>query len=166
VAGLAGLVESLDQARLDEVPVAVSSLAPADEQTLQQASTQQDLEVRTFSSLDEAVDEMLSGPGAPPPDLDTLLAEVRNLHRALLTRAPIDQSKGVLMVVYSLDSEAAFAMLVWYSRNARLPLHELATRFIRGVRNERPGTMTIGRTDALLDDLTSQPSGRYTAELA
>jgi hypothetical protein len=156
-AGLVGLVESLDQARLDEVPVAVSSLAPADEQILREVSTQQDLEVRTFSSLDEAVDEMLSGPGAPRPDLDTLLAEVRNLHRALLTRAPIDQSKGVLMVVYGLDSEAAFAMLVWYSRNARLTLHELATRFIRAVRDERPGALTTGRTDALLANLASQP---------
>jgi anti-anti-sigma regulatory factor len=167
-AGLAGLVESLDQARLDEVPVAVSSLAPDYEQILQEVSTQQDFEVQTFSSLDEAVDRMLSGPGAPRPDLDTLLAEVRNLHRALLTRGAIDQSKGVLMVVYGLDSEAAFAMLVWYSRNGRLPLRELATRFIGAVRNETPGTLTIGRTDALLADLASQPSrlGGYTAELA
>jgi anti-anti-sigma regulatory factor len=164
-AGLVGLVESLDQARLDEVPVAVSSLAPADEQILREVSTQQDFEVRTFSSLDEAVDEMLSGPGAPRPDLDTLLAEVRNLHRALLTRAPIDQSKGVLMVVYGLDSEAAFAMLVWYSRNARLPLHELAARFIRAVRDERPETLTTSRTDALLANLASQPAWWNSAEL-
>jgi anti-anti-sigma regulatory factor len=62
LAGLVGVVESLDQARLDEVPVAVSSLAPADEQILREVSTQQDLEVRIFPSLDEAVDEMLSGP--------------------------------------------------------------------------------------------------------
>ncbi|MDX6239477.1 MAG: hypothetical protein QOG10_4292 [Kribbellaceae bacterium] len=165
-AGVAGLVESLEQARFDEVPVAVSSLAPAYEQILQDVSTRHDLEVRTFSSLDDAVDEMLSGPGAPLPDLDTLLAEVRNLHRALVTRPPIDQSKGVLMVVYGLNAEAAFAMLVWYSRNARLPLHDLATRFIRAVHNETPGTLTIGRTDALLADLASQPPERYTAELA
>jgi hypothetical protein len=167
-AGLADLVESLDRTRSDEVPVAVSSLAPDDERILQEVSTQQNLEVRTFSSLDEAVDEMLSAPGAPRPDLDTLLAEVRNLHRALLTRSTIDQSKGVLMVVYGLDSEAAFAMLVWYSRNARLPLRELATRFISAVRNQTPGSLTIGRTDALLADLASQASRpeRYTAELA
>jgi anti-anti-sigma regulatory factor len=78
-AGLAGLVDSLDQAHHDEVPAAVSSLAPAYEQILQEVSTQQGLEVRTFSSLDEAVDKMLSGPGAPRPDLDTLLTEIRNL---------------------------------------------------------------------------------------
>jgi hypothetical protein len=87
------------------------------------------------------------------PDLDTLLTEVRNLHRALLTRGTIDQSKGVLMVVYGLDSEAAFAMLVWHSGNGRLPLRELATRFLKAVRNEKPGTLTIGRTDALLAGL-------------
>jgi hypothetical protein len=167
-AGVVGLVRSLDQARLDEVPVAVASLAPDYEQILQEVSTQQNLEVQTFSSLDEAVDEILSGPGAPRPDLDTLLAEVRNLRRALLTRGTIDQSKGVLMVVYGLDSEAAFAMLVWYSRTGRLPLRELATRFIRAVRNENLGTLTIGRTDALLADLASQPSdsGAIPLELA
>jgi hypothetical protein len=70
------------------------------------------------------------------------------------------------MVVYGLDSEAAFAMLVWYSRNARLPLHELAARFIKAVHDERPGTLTIGRTDALLANLASQPAWWNSAELA
>jgi anti-anti-sigma regulatory factor len=156
-AGLAGLVRSLEGAGTDSVPVAVSGLAPVYRQMLRLVSSQQDQEIRIFRSLDEAVDQMLSMPGAPRPDGDILLAEVRNLHRALLTRGTIDQAKGVLMVVYGLDSDAAFAMLVWYSRSAKLPLHELAAGFLDAVRGERPEPLTIGRADALLADLTYRP---------
>jgi hypothetical protein len=139
------------------VPVAVSGLAPVYRQMLRLVSTQQDLEIRMFRSLDEAVDQMLSMPGAPCPDGDILLAELRNLHRALLTRGTIEQAKGILMVVYGLDSDAAFAMLVWYSRSSKLPLHELAASFLDAVRGERPGPLTIARADALLADLTYRP---------
>jgi anti-anti-sigma regulatory factor len=156
-AGLAGLFSSLEGAGTNSVPVAVSGLAPVYQQMLHLVSTQRDLEIRIFRSLDEAVDQMLSMPGAPRPDGDILLAEVRNLHRALLTRGTIDQAKGVLMVVYGLDSDAAFAMLVWYSRGAKLPLRELAARFLDAVRVERPGPLTIARADALLADLTYRP---------
>jgi anti-anti-sigma regulatory factor len=163
-AGLAGLFRSLERAGTESVPVAVSGLASVYQQMLRLVSSQHDLEIRIFRSLDEAVDRMLSMPGAPRPDGDILLAEVRNLHRALLTRGTIDQAKGVLMVVYGLDSEAAFAMLVWYSRSAKLPLHELAASFLDAVRAEPPGPMTIARADSLLADLTYRPpkaSGRY-----
>jgi anti-anti-sigma regulatory factor len=154
-AGLAGLFRSLEGAGTDSVPVAVSGLAPVYRQMLRLVSTQQDL--RVFRFLDEAVDQMLAMPGAPRPNGDILLAEVRNLHRALLTRGTIDQAKGVLMVVYGLDSDAAFAMLVWYSRSAKLPLRELAASFLDAVRGERPGPLTIARADALLADLTYRP---------
>jgi anti-anti-sigma regulatory factor len=163
-AGLAGLFRSLEGAGTDSVPVAVSGLAPVYRQMLRLVSSQQELEIRIFRSLDEAVAQMLAVPGAPRPDGDTLLAEVRNLQRALLTRGTIDQAKGVLMVVYGLDSEAAFAMLVWYSRSAKLPLRELAASFLEAVRGERPGPLTIARADALLADLTYRPpkaGGRY-----
>jgi anti-anti-sigma regulatory factor len=156
-AGLAGLFESLEGADTDSVPVAVSGLAPVYQQMLRLVSSRRDLEIRLFRSLDEAVDQMLSMPGAPRPDADILLAEVRNLRRALLTRGTIDQAKGVLMVVYGLDSDAAFAMLVWYSRGAKLPLHELAADFLDAVRGERPRPLTIARADALLADLTYRP---------
>jgi anti-anti-sigma regulatory factor len=163
-AGLAGLFRSIEGAGTDSVPVAVSGLAPVYRRMLCLVSSQHDLEIRIFRSLDEAVDQMLSMPGAPRPDADILLTEVRNLRRALLTRGTIDQAKGVLMVVYGLDSDAAFAMLVWYSRSAKLPLHELAASFLDAVRREQPGTLTIARADALLADLTYRPpkaGGRY-----
>jgi anti-anti-sigma regulatory factor len=156
-AGLAGLIKSLEGADANSVPVAVSGLAPVYGRMLHLVSTQQDLEIRIFQSLDEAVIQMLSIPGAPCPERDILLAEVRNLHRALLTRGTIDQAKGVLMVVYGLDSDAAFAMLVWYSRSAKLPLHQLAARFLDSVRGERPRPLTIARADALLAELTYRP---------
>lgn len=162
-AGLAGLVESLDRARPDAVPVAICGLAPVYQQTLERVSHRQHLKIRTFGSLDEAVEQMMSSPGAPQADQDTLLAEVRNLHRALLSRAAIDQTKGILMVIYGLDPDAAFAMLVWHSRGARLPLRDLAARFLAAVRDRPPGSLTMVRTDALLADLASQPAspGRY-----
>jgi anti-anti-sigma regulatory factor len=156
-AGLAGLFKSLERAGTESVPVAVSGLGPAHRQMLRLVSSQQDLEIRLFRSLDEAVDQMLAIPGAPRPDGDILLGEVRNLHRALLTRGTIEQAKGVLMVVYGLDSDAAFAMLVWYSRSAKLPLRELAASFLDVVRGECSRPLTIARADALLADLTYRP---------
>lgn len=156
-AGLAGLFKSLERAGTESVPVAVSGLAPVYRQMLRLVSSQQDLEIRIFRSLDEAVGQMLAMPGAPRPDGDILLGEVRNLHRALLTRGTIEQAKGVLMVVYGLDSDAAFAMLVWYSRSAKLPLRELAASFLDAVRGECPRPLTIARADALLADLTYRP---------
>jgi hypothetical protein len=154
--GLAGLVESLDRTVPDAVPVAVSGLAPVDRQTLGRISSERHLDVQTYASLDEAVQQLMSAPGAPRPDQDTLLAEVRNLHRALLTRAAIDQAKGIVMVIYGLDQDAAFALLVWHSRSGRLPLRELANRFLDAVRKTPAGSLTTIRTDALLADLTSQ----------
>jgi anti-anti-sigma regulatory factor len=154
--GLAGLAESLDRTVPDAVPVAVSALAPVYRETLERLSVEQSLDLRTFPCLDEAVQQMMSTPGAPRPDQETLLAEVRNLHRALLTRASIDQAKGILMVVYGLDQDAAFALLVWHSRCARLPLRELAARFVAAVRKTPVGSLTPIRTDALLTDLASR----------
>jgi anti-anti-sigma regulatory factor len=163
-AGLAALVRSLDVAGTEELPVAVTGLAPVYRQMLLLVSSEQGRDIRTFSTVEEATGHLLSSPGAPRPDPDTLLVEVRNLHRALLTRGTIDQAKGVLMAVYGLDSEAAFAMLVWYSRSAGLPLRDLAARFLAAVRDDHPGPLTVPRTDALLADVTYRPpraGGRY-----
>jgi hypothetical protein len=60
------------------------------------------------------------------------------------------------MVVYGLDQDAAFAMLVWHSRCTRLPLRELAARFLDAVRKTPTGSLTTIRSDALLADLGSR----------
>jgi ABC-type transporter Mla MlaB component len=164
-AGLAALVESLDEpAGSDELPVAVTALTSVYQQMLHLVASRQERTIMTFPTVDEAITRLLSSPGAPRPDPDTLLIEVRNLHRAMLTRGSIDQAKGVLMAVYGLDSDAAFSMLVWYSRSSGLPLRDLAARFLTALRDDRSGPLTVVRTDALLSDLayrSPQAGGRY-----
>jgi hypothetical protein len=165
-AGLTCLVEALGVAGTG-LPVAFSGLAPVYRNMLSLMASGPQQRIQLFDSLDEAVAELLAGPAAPGPDRDTLLDEVRNLHRALLTRGTIDQAKGVLMAVYGLDADAAFAMLVWYSRRANLPLHELSARFLDAVREARAEPLTMISTDVLLAELTYRPpeaGGRYDQE--
>ncbi|HEU4946772.1 MAG TPA: ANTAR domain-containing protein [Kribbella sp.] len=167
--GLTGLVEALSVTGMDDLPVAVTGLAPANRERLRVlAAGRQTPLIRTFSTLEDAVDELMAGPGAPDPELDVLLAEVRNLHRALLTRGQIDQAKGVLMALYGLDADAAFAMLVWYSRRTNLPLRELSMRFLAALRHDRADALTMARADELLADLTCRPpeaGGRHERQL-
>jgi anti-anti-sigma regulatory factor len=156
VAGLSGLVDAVAVAG-DDLPVAVSGLNPVYSGMLSLVTSGTQERIRQFGSVETAVAELLAGPAAPGPDRDTLLDEVRNLHRALLTRGTIDQAKGVLMAVYGLDAEAAFAMLVWYSRRANLPLHELSRTFLQAVRQTRARPLTTINTDELLSELTCRP---------
>jgi len=162
-AGLTGLLDALAVAGTD-LPVAVSGLAPVHRNMLSLVASGPQERIMHFDSLDEAMAALLAGPAAPGPDRETLLDEVRNLHRALLTRGTIDQAKGVLMAVYGLDADAAFAMLVWYSRRANLALHELSARFLDSVRAARSEPLTMISTDVLLAELTYRPpetGGRY-----
>ncbi|KAA0108987.1 PAS and ANTAR domain-containing protein [Mycolicibacterium sp. P1-5] len=45
-------------------------------------------------------------------------------------RATIEQAKGMLMVVYGIDSEAAFDLLRWRSQEANIKLRVLADRVV------------------------------------
>lgn len=155
--GVAGLLDSLAHAAIAPAPVGIAGLLPVHRRLVERRPAGDGLDVRTFASLPEAVGGIMSLPGAPAPDQDALLAEVRNLHRALLTRAAIDQAKGILMATYGLDPDAAFSMLVWHSRKSRIPLRELAVRFLAAVQACPPGSLTTIRADALLADIESQP---------
>ncbi|NMO90598.1 ANTAR domain-containing protein [Actinomycetospora sp. TBRC 11914] len=55
------------------------------------------------------------------------------LLRAMDTRGPIDQAKGVLMAVFGLEPDAAFDALVWVSQNANVKLATVAERFMLDV---------------------------------
>lgn len=71
------------------------------------------------------------------------------------SRDAIEQAKGILMLGYGLDADAAFAMLRWWSRNRNVKVREIADRLIEVARLghfSHPGLR--GMLDALIDDLT------------
>jgi hypothetical protein len=71
-------------------------------------------------------------------------------------RQTIEQAKGILMLGYGLDADAAFAMLRWWSRNRNVKVRDLADRLIAVARQghmSHPGLR--GLLDSLIDDLTT-----------
>ncbi|MEV8371111.1 ANTAR domain-containing protein [Kribbella sp. NPDC056861] len=151
--GLEVLLESLCGSDSEVPLIAVSSLAPQARKLVDPVSTDQQLKIRIFCSFDEAVERIMAEPAASLPASDLLLADLRNLRRALLTRAAIDQAKGILMVIYDLDDDAAFALLVWHSRNGRVAVRDLAVRFVEAARRQQVSSLTHLQTDTLLSDL-------------
>lgn len=70
-------------------------------------------------------------------------------------RDTIEQAKGVLMLGYGLDPDAAFAMLRWWSRNRNVKVREIADRLLEVAREgqvSHPGLRQL--LDTLLHDLT------------
>ncbi|MDX8034223.1 GAF and ANTAR domain-containing protein [Lentzea sp. BCCO 10_0856] len=59
--------------------------------------------------------------------------QITHLETALLSRAVIDQAKGVLMAVHSCTADEAFAMLVQRSQNENVKLREVAQRLLDSV---------------------------------
>ena len=82
------------------------------------------------------------------------------------TRAKIEQAKGVLMLAYGLDADAAFAMLQWWSKNHNVKVRHLAARLMDTART-RPAISGLHLSlDRLLYDLTSnwpEPAGNINA---
>lgn len=75
-------------------------------------------------------------------------------------RDTIEQAKGILMLGYGLDPDAAFAMLKWWSRNRNVKVRDVADRLIQVAREghvSHPGLRRL--LDALLDDLTTHRVG-------
>ncbi|MDQ3576331.1 MAG: GAF and ANTAR domain-containing protein [Actinomycetota bacterium] len=52
------------------------------------------------------------------------------LRKALISRAVIDQAKGILMALHQIPAEEAFSLLVEQSQRDNVKLRELADRFI------------------------------------
>jgi GAF domain-containing protein len=64
--------------------------------------------------------------------------EADQLRTALLSRAVIDQAKGLLMGVHGIDANQAFAMLVRQSQLENVKVHAIAAKLL--------ATLTEGRT--------------------
>jgi hypothetical protein len=75
-------------------------------------------------------------------------------------RDTIEQAKGVLMLGYGLDADAAFAMLRWWSRNRNVKVRDIAERLLAVAREghvSHPGLRRL--LDTLIDDLTAERRG-------
>ncbi|WP_308199386.1 GAF and ANTAR domain-containing protein [Saccharothrix sp. S26] len=59
---------------------------------------------------------------------------IEHLHRALESRAEIDQAKGVLMAAHGVDAEEAFSRLVTESQERNTKLREVARNLLASVR--------------------------------
>lgn len=67
--------------------------------------------------------------------LDTTIA---GLHEAMNHRAPIEQAKGILMALRSIDADEAFAVLSAESQRANRKLRTVAAEFVDSVRRSEP----------------------------
>ncbi|MCW2688111.1 MAG: hypothetical protein JWR37_3001 [Mycobacterium sp.] len=61
-----------------------------------------------------------------------------SIQRALDTRAPIEQAKGMLMAMHGIDAEKAFDMLRRESQATNVPLHTVAVKLVHQVSTPDP----------------------------
>ncbi|WP_436698151.1 PAS and ANTAR domain-containing protein [Nocardioides sp. BYT-33-1] len=97
----------------------------------------------------------------PELDAETAAAADAAVAASAASRDTIEQAKGILMLGYGLDADAAFAMLKWWSRNRNVKVREVAERLIQVAREghvSHPGLRRL--LDALLDDLTASRAAR------
>jgi hypothetical protein len=78
------------------------------------------------------------------PTSDRAREEIITARVAEITehRAVIEQAKGMLMLVYGLDEDAAFDLLKWRSQSSNVKLRRLAEIVIESFRNARDEAIT------------------------
>lgn len=70
--------------------------------------------------------ELTRNHASGPDDPAALRREIGQLREAIDSRAVIEQAKGMLMLRYDLEADAAFAVLVRWSQTGNIKLHTLA----------------------------------------
>lgn len=88
--------------------------------------------------------------GLPSSRADELEHEVEHLRQALVSRADIDQAKGMLMLRYGIDAGAAFDVLRRWSSQTNTKVAVLAQQLIDGA--------ATGDADVLLERLVCTAS--------
>ncbi|WP_408898239.1 PAS and ANTAR domain-containing protein [Nocardioides sp. R1-1] len=114
---------------------------------------------RTSGKVDRLVGYYLDL--TPELEAETTAAADAAVAASAASRDTIEQAKGILMLGYGLDADAAFAMLKWWSRNRNVKVREVAERLIQVAREghvSHPGLRRL--LDALLDDLTASRAAR------
>lgn len=91
------------------------------------------------------------------PDQDAVterLAEIAD------NRAGIEQAKGMLMLVYDIDGDAAFKLLKWLSQESNIKLRPLAEQITEDFRAVRHAITAQPEFDQLLLTAHTRVSGR------
>ena len=65
-------------------------------------------------------------------------------------RAAIEQTKGMLMLIYGIDEDAAFNLLKWLSQEANVKLRLLAEQIVRRLPQRGPALISQSEFDHLL----------------
>jgi hypothetical protein len=63
-------------------------------------------------------------------EVASLMQEIDGLRRRLATQPCIEQAKGVLIGLYGIDADTAFAVLVRWSQHTNTKLHRLAADLV------------------------------------
>lgn len=87
---------------------------------------------------DEVADELVQALVWGMEEYDALGRQVSNLQRALVSRATIDQAKGVVMAQRRCDPETAFRVLVQMSNESNVPLAQVAHALVYQVVSGAP----------------------------
>ena len=81
---------------------------------------------------------------------------VEDLRRKLATQPVIEQAKGVLMVLYGIDSAAAFAVLRRWSQKRNVKVHTLAGELLAIASRSHPtrfdALRVVLKSDGALDE--------------
>lgn len=94
-------------------------------------------------------------------ELESLRRENLQLHEAMVTRAAIEQAKGMLMLPFTLNQAQAFAVLVRWSRAANIKLHTVARLLVDAIRagDDLPGLAAPDLPQWFGSRLTTSPPG-------
>jgi hypothetical protein len=79
---------------------------------------------------DDATQELVDALVWGMEEYDALGRKVANLQRALVSRATIDQAKGIVMAERRCDPETAFRVMVQMSNESNVPLAQIAQALV------------------------------------
>lgn len=74
-----------------------------------------------------------SGADVAVDELSRLRIEVAQLREAMASRAVIEQAKGILMLRYGCDADAAFCGLARWSQNSNVKLRVVADALVTAI---------------------------------
>jgi hypothetical protein len=87
---------------------------------------------------DDATEQLVEALVWGMEEYDALGRKVTNLQRALVSRATIDQAKGIVMAERRCDPETAFRVMVQMSNESNVPLAQIAQALVYQVAGAEP----------------------------